>query len=73
MANVSTVEIERDEVGWVLRVSNPGMRAQEYRCATKEQAQTLADVMTGAKSPTNVPRTSVKPAAAPAPKDATKK
>ncbi len=47
MADVARVEIEQDAVGWVLRVTNPGMRTQEYRCATKEQAQQLAEVMTG--------------------------
>ncbi|MGI5863737.1 MAG: hypothetical protein ACOX6T_17000 [Myxococcales bacterium] len=62
MADVTTVEIEKDEVGWVLRVINPGMRPQEYRCASKEQAQSLAEVMTGAKVASNLPRTSVKPA-----------
>ena len=49
------VEIEQDEIGWVLRVINPGARAQEYRCASKQQAQSLADVMTGTKPGSNLP------------------
>lgn len=56
MADVTRVEIEQDAVGWVLRVVNPGMRAQEYRCATREQAQSLADVLAGTKSPSSTPR-----------------
>jgi hypothetical protein len=47
--DVARIEIERDEIGWVLRVSNPGMRPQEYRCSSKEQAQALGDVLRGAK------------------------
>ena len=49
MADLARVDIEQDEIGWVLRVCNPGMKAQEYRCATKQQAEKLAEVMTGAK------------------------
>ncbi|HCF62020.1 MAG TPA: hypothetical protein DFS52_29005 [Myxococcales bacterium] len=61
MVDVTRVEIEMDEVGWVLRVINPGMRPQEYRCASKEQAQSLAEVMTGAKVANSLPRTAAKP------------
>ncbi len=50
MADAARVDVEKDEIGWVLRVSHPGLRAQEYRCSSKEQAQALADVMTGAKA-----------------------
>ena len=73
MADVARVEIEQDEVGWVLRVLNPGMKAQEYRCATKAQAESLGAVMTGAKSASNTPTAGGKPAAAPSAKPAAKK
>lgn len=49
MVNVTEVEITQDGTGWVLKVVNPGARPQEYRCATREQAQSLADVMTGVR------------------------
>lgn len=55
MANVARVEIEKDDIGWVLRVINPGQRPQEYRCASREQAQSLADVMTGSRPASNRP------------------
>ena len=49
MANVTQVAIEKDGAGWVLRVINPNLRPQIYRCSSKEQAQSLADLMTGAR------------------------
>lgn len=55
MADVARIEIEKDDIGWVLRVSNPGQKTQEYRCATREQAQSLADVMTGSRPGSNRP------------------
>jgi len=69
MADLTKVEIEQDQIGWVLRVINPGMKAQEYRCASREQAQALADVMTGNKAASGMPKGKAPPPkpAAPAP------
>ncbi len=66
MADVARIEIEKDDIGWVLRVSNPGQKTQEYRCASKEQAQSLADVMTGNRPGSNRPAPS-RPGPGPAP------
>ncbi len=65
MADVARIEIEQDEIGWVLRVNNPGMRTQEYRCATKEQAEKLGEVMTGVRQAAG--SGAARPAAKPAP------
>jgi hypothetical protein len=67
MADVARVDIEKDEIGWVLRVSNPGLRPQEYRCSSKEQAQALADVMTGSKASNGAPKGASRPAGPPSP------
>jgi hypothetical protein len=73
MADVARVDIEKDEIGWVLRVSNPGLRTQEYRCSSKEQAQALADVMTGAKAANGAPKGASRPAAPPSPRSPPKR
>jgi hypothetical protein len=49
MQDLNRVEIEAQGSGWVVRVIAPGLRPQEYYCATRAQADSLAAVMTGAK------------------------
>lgn len=56
MVDLATVEVVQDDIGWLVRVTNVGTRPQEYRCASKEQAQSLASVLSGSKAPTGVPK-----------------
>jgi hypothetical protein len=61
MVDLATVEVVQDEVGWLVVVNNPGRRPQEYRCASQQQAKSLAAVMQGTKAATGVPGARVKP------------
>ncbi len=56
MVDVARIEILQDEIGWVLRVSNPGLRTQEYRCSSRQQAQALGEVLTGTKTQPKPPK-----------------
>lgn len=52
MAEMHRVEIiEQDGAGWLVRITSSGVRPQEYYCATREQADNLAAVMSGSKVP----------------------
>lgn len=45
--------VTREEDVWVIRISNPNGKVQEYRCATEGQARQLAAVLSanGGASP----------------------
>jgi hypothetical protein len=48
----STPTVSKEAELWILRLTNPNGKPQEYRCATEAQARQLALVLTPTEKPT---------------------